>query len=375
VIIIFGGDVLKPAVHRASEIAALGGGVYMRRTVESIITSLFLARFYKSALCKPTPASYEPAMYGWYSAVDYPVTKVDVNNMYPTTLLRLIHIGVCKADGLDVVMRFMAARARYYSRYVVVVNVSESDYAVYRQEGKRCRSRDVKEHIGAEPADYKTAVDALKSTGCTGVVIPAKDLFKYTVLMAIGRIKHYSTATWHTVISEAHSRFYSVVNRFRVDCPDCIAGIYVDTAFLFGGVSGFISLLNEAGYGVKVDGVDPRGTLVSPVNYLVSVKLGAWLIGVVDRGRDAVDVPPEEYPTARRLYAYKVAHVDRRSMPIVEAWAKYVNRHVGVRLVKVLDRAVAIKDTSGIYGASFHWGVVDRELLRINRMLRLMYAE
>jgi len=127
VIILFGGDALKPAVLRASEIAELGGGIYLRRTAESIITTVFLSRFYKSVLCKSTSASYEPAMRGWYTVVDYPLVKVDVNNMYPTTLIRLINGGICKADGLDVVMRFMAARMRYYSKYVVVVNVESQE--------------------------------------------------------------------------------------------------------------------------------------------------------------------------------------------------------------------------------------------------------
>jgi len=195
------------------------------------------------------------------------------------------------------------------------------------------------------------------------------------VLMAVGRIKHYSTATWHTIISEAHSRFWSVVNRFRVDCKDCVAGIFVDTAFLFGNVYDFMRILNEAGYGVKIDGVDARAVLINPVNYLVATKLGAWLIGMVDKAGDAVDVSPDEYPTAKRLYVYKNTYVDKHALTTFNAWADYVNRHIGVKLVKVLDRAVVIKDKPGVYGSNFHWGMMDRELMRIHNVVKLMYAE
>jgi len=373
VIILFGGS-LKPAVIRSSEFAILRD-IYIKRTAESIITTFFFHKFYKTIICKPTGATYDSAMRGWYTVIDYPLVKVDVNNMYPTTLLQLVRQGICKAEGLDVVMRFMAYRTAYYSKYLVIVNVSESEYAIYRQIGRRCRSRDVADYIGKEPTDYKTAVETLKSSKCTGIVVSAKDIFKYTVLMAIGRIKHYSTATWHTIISEAHSRFWNAVNRFRLDCPDCLAGIYVDTAFILGNYSDFVSLLNEAGYGAKIDGIDSRAVLINPVNYLVASKIGAWLIGMADKSKDAVDVNPDEYPTAKRLYVYKNTYVDKHVLKLINAWANYVNSHIGVKLVKVLDRAVVIRDKPGIYSSSFRWGVIDRELMRIYNVVKVMFAQ
>ena len=339
----------SPSVYTSND-------VIMQRTVESIVADA-LRPFYRSVeIC--TNDRYESAMHAWYTAVDVPIAKVDVNLMYPTALLQLWKQGKVKADAkyIDLIRSLVKYRYKYAERYVVALNVMYSDYAVYiKDSGRRpCRTADVQDYIVAEPTDLDTAIKFLHDAPCWGAVVKVKDLAKYAVLIAVGRIKSYDTASWHALISYAHQRFMSAVWSFKQHEGDEVAGTYVDTAFLFSKYHVFQKYLREVGFDSKVDAHDQRGVLLLPVNYFLSYNVGAWLLGIDDRGvQNGVESDCGMYPRVCEFYVNRHGHFQAAG----KLWCKYIRDVADVVKCYETDQHVDIYIAhSGVMRVSVHWG-------------------
>lgn len=358
-IILFAHGFLPAVIRKRNFIQR--GSVLIHRSIESLITSAVFKRFYKTCRCKAVPYSeYDTNMYTWHSFVSHSAAKYDVNNMYPTALVQLVRSGICKCD-IEPVLKMLAFRQLYGDRYVVVLNNTYSNYSVFHKYGERlCKRRDAEEYVLSEPVDKKTALEVLSGLKCPGAVIRVKDLAKYTTLMAIGRLKHYSAAAWHAVTGYAHSKFLSAVRRFKAHSGDCVAGIYVDTAFVDCAEREFPEYVREAGFNVKLDGADNSAVHILSVNYKVSDVIGAWLIGMIDAGSQAAAVERdcEEYPSVCTLYYNKYIEINSYPQVLVaEMWYRYIARHTRlVRFRRTAKDRATIELTEGFYGTNVAWG-------------------
>jgi hypothetical protein len=334
-------------------------GAIIYRHAESVIADA-LRPFYKSVEIY-TRDRYESAMHAWYVAVDVPIVKVDVNLMYPTALLQLWRRGLVKADAkyINLIRSLVKYRYQYADRYIVALNVLYSDYAVYRKESGRrqCRTDDVEDYIDAEPTDLDTAVKFLNDAPCWGAVIRVKDLAKYAVLIAVGRIKSYDTASWHALISYAHQRFMSAVWSFRQHEGDEVLGTYVDTAFLFSKHHVFQRYLKEVGFDSKVDAHDQQAVVLLPVNYFLDYNIGAWLLGVDDKGvQNGVESDCDMYPRVCAFYVNRRGRFEHAG----KLWCRYMRKVTDFVQCYETEQYVDIYIArSGVMRVSVNWGERD----------------
>jgi hypothetical protein len=329
----------------------------------------FFRPFYKTVTVD-AGVGYDSNMRAWYSAVGTWVWKIDVVSMYPTALLMLHEAGRAAVDPrwISVFRQYMAFRRRYSSgdRYVALLNVEHSDYAVYRKPGARpCRSAEVRYYMEAEPRPFREVAEVVNSLPCPAVVVRAKDLAKYVMLIAIGRVKLYDSASWHNLIAYAHYRFMQAVYRFRLHENEDVVGVYVDTAFVFSKPHQFVKYVGEAGYEARIDGGANDAAVILPVNYYISEDvMGAWLIGVEDRRTvDASEAACGEYPTACAAYVNRYVKAGRAT----DAWCRYAEKTGCVKCLSYGEAAVL----ECIRKVDIQWG--ERELKAVMDRFRAQY--
>lgn len=348
------------SVIRAKSIVDFDG-VYKRLSVESLLAWYWLRGFYRNCRCKPVYADYQMNMETYYAYTSFPAVKVDVNAMYPTALKMLVSRGLCNCDISNIEL-LTKAREAYSDKYVVALNNDYSEYAVYAKRGiKPCRKRDIEDYWG-KWFDKEQAVELLNQLQCSGAVIPAKKLFKYVVLIGIGRTKLYDTVTWHAITGYAHELFARAVRQFRLSGGE-VASVYVDTAVVFNrrDAHELIKVLHEYGYGAKVEAEDSSAVHILGVNYKISDRIGAWLLGIMDNGPTAnmLDQDCAMYSKTCQFYTDKRytanSYIDTL---VVKTWHGYVAKYIDfVKLKRIRkDKAVLELKEGQIKRIALKWG-------------------